>query len=167
MILIFCLQSNKHWHENEPQAETSNEKMKLVFWLTDQKHFIHCNQAFIWCEFFLCVHLHMFTIIYVYVERTSALHYLCLCLRCATACYCSNIQLITFSDHLQQNYLASSLSVVILSLVFQCCCICHSPSQINCTGHMTIHILLQFELQSSNPNMDKKPNLIIKTRLRI
>lgn len=48
MILIFCFQSNKHWHENEPEAETSNEKMKLVFQLTDQKHFIHYNQAFIW-----------------------------------------------------------------------------------------------------------------------
>lgn len=52
MILIFCFQSNKHWHENEPQAETSNEKMKLVFQLTDQKHFIHYNQAFIWQDFF-------------------------------------------------------------------------------------------------------------------
>lgn len=54
MILIFCFQSNKHWHENEPQAETSNEKMKLVFQLTDQKHFIHYNQAFIWRDLF-CV----------------------------------------------------------------------------------------------------------------
>lgn len=30
-----------------PRAETSNEKMKLVFQLTDQKHFIYNNQAFI------------------------------------------------------------------------------------------------------------------------
>lgn len=29
--------------------------MKLVFQLTDQKHFIHYNQAFIWCDLFLCV----------------------------------------------------------------------------------------------------------------
>lgn len=58
MILIFCFQSNKHWHENEPRAQTSNEKMKLVFQLTDQKHFIHYNQAFIWRVFFIsaCVH---------------------------------------------------------------------------------------------------------------
>lgn len=54
MILIFCFQSNKHWHENEPQAEASNEKMKLVFQLTDQKHFIHYNQAFIWRDL-VCV----------------------------------------------------------------------------------------------------------------
>ena len=56
MILIFFFQSNKHWHENGPQAETSNEKMKLVFQLTDQKHFIHNNQAFIWVlDLWACV----------------------------------------------------------------------------------------------------------------
>lgn len=48
MILIFCLQNNKHWQENGPRARASNEKMKLVFQLTAQKHFIHYNQAFIW-----------------------------------------------------------------------------------------------------------------------
>lgn len=54
MILIFFFRSNKHWHEKEPQAEAFNEKMKLVFQLTDQKHFIHYNQTFIWCDL-LCV----------------------------------------------------------------------------------------------------------------
>lgn len=57
MILIFCFQSNKHWHENEPQAERPNEKMKLVFQLTDQKHFIHYNQAFIWHSCSVCMHV--------------------------------------------------------------------------------------------------------------
>lgn len=48
MILIFCFQSNKHWHENVPQAQAPNEKMKLVFQLTEQQHFTRNNQAFIW-----------------------------------------------------------------------------------------------------------------------
>lgn len=76
MILIFCFQSNKHWHENEPRAETSNEKMKLVFQLTDQKHFIHYNQAFIWRDFFSLFFILAFTCM-------CALYFMCVMSVCA------------------------------------------------------------------------------------
>lgn len=95
MILIFCFQNNKHWHENEPQAATSNEKMKLVFQLTDQKHFIHYNQAFIWLDLF-CVHAQ--ARVYCSVCVCLCVHeaYVCTCKYIihvsvcyyATACYC-------------------------------------------------------------------------------
>lgn len=114
MILIFCFQSNKHWHEREPRAETSNEKIKLVFQPTDQKHFIHYNQAFLWRVFFsvsLLMHActtallvqfcvcaeHVHTLMY-YSCSVCALH-----LRVNMTPECS--LLFTFSNHILQSWL--------------------------------------------------------------
>lgn len=98
MILIFCFQSNKHWHENEPRAPTSNEKMKLVFQLTDQKHFIHYNQAFIWRGFF-----------YFCMRARRCVPRLCVCEERACTYTCKYI--------IHASSCASSLSLVLLLVV--------------------------------------------------
>lgn len=149
MILIFCFQSNKHWHENEPEAETSNEKMKLVFQLTDQKHFIHYNQAFIWRDlFYVCAHARVYCTVCVC---------LCVWMACVSTCkyiihvsVCAMLLLVIATPrhslwHFPTFCTRTSWLVVsvytILSLIFHCC-IYHSSSQINFTGQITNYTCL-------------------------
>lgn len=142
MILIFCFQSNKHWHENEPQAETSNEKMKLVFQLTDQKHFIHYNQAFIWRDLFcVCVRACVYYTVCI-CEGHVCVHVNTLFMPLFVLWYCLLLLHQDAAYDIFQPFVPelagwlSQYTYVILCLIFHCC-IHHSSSQINCTGQIT------------------------------
>lgn len=140
MILIFCFRSNKHWHENEPQAETSNEKMKLVFQLTDQKHFIHYNQAFIWRDLFFsvcaCMCVQYCIVCGASVRTCKYIIHVSVCAMLLFVIATPRCSLWHFPTICTRtSWLALSV-FVILCLIFHCC-ICHSPSQINYTGQIT------------------------------
>lgn len=124
--------------------QTSNEKMKLVFQLTDQKHFIHYNQAFIWRDLFcvrvcVCTHMCMWACVRVcaHVNTLFMLLFAMLLLVIATPrrslwhfpTFCTRTSWLPVSVY------------VILCLIFHCC-IHHSPSQINYAGQISNYIWL-------------------------